>query len=345
MKKRILLILTVSLVGLALLVPAAHAATKKVHRWKLQCDFAVGDYQLMNCTYAFAKTVEKMTNGQIKIKVYSQGQLVSPKESMEALSKGLFQVRTSCAAYIRGKVPWADVEFGMPFAFRNMIDWNRCWFRYGMLDYLKKNYAKMWDVEYICPDPFTGGALLTTKPVKSLADLKGMKIRCVGTPARTWSLVGVSPITMSSKEMYTALSTGVAEGVMYSSMTIETMKLYEVAKYYLLPAIPNLMGGHMLVNRKAWKSLSCDLQKKFLEAAWQHSRCSINVPEEWDKLWPEKAKKYGITVNTLPESDVATIRKACKKVWDDVDKRGPLAKQALDIVRATQRGEGYYKGL
>lgn len=345
MKKRILITLLISLLALSFLVPAAQAAEKKVFKWKHQCDFAVGDYQLMNCTYAFAKTLKKRTNGRIDLKVYTQGQLVSPKESMEALSKGLFQVRTSAAAYLRGKIPWADVEFGMPFAYRNMVDWNRCWFRYGMLDYLRRNYAKRWKVEYICPSPFTGGALLSTKPVRSLADLKGMKVRCVGTPARTWSLVGVSPIMMSSKELYTALSTGVAEGVMYSSMTIETMKLYEVAKYYLMPAIPNLMGGHMLVNRKAWKSLPCDLQKIFLEVAWQHSHCSINVPEEWDKKWPEKAKKYGITITHLPEADVAKIRAACKKVWDGVDKSGPLAKEALDIVRATQKGEGYYSGL
>lgn len=319
----------------------AWAQKQKVFKWKLQCDFSPGDYQLEQCTYRFAKELKKQTKGKIDIAVFSQGQLVSPKESLEALSNGLFQVRTSCAAYERGKIPWADVEFGLPLAFRNKTDWYRCWFQYGMLNFMRENYAKRWNVFYVCPNPFPGGALLSTKPVKRLEDIRGMKIRAIGAVARTWQKLGAAPVSVSSKELYTALTTGVVDGVVYSSMTIESMKLYEVAKYYLLPPVPNIMGGHMLVNRDAWNKLPDNLKNIFLETAWEHSHCAVDVPEEWAKGWLEKAKKYGISVNKLSDADLRKIRKLCKPVWDKVEASNPLAAKAIQIIRDTQKGEGY----
>jgi len=341
MKKVTVSILVTVILGLVFLFIVTPASAQKIFKWKHQCDFSPGDYQLENCTYRFAKELKKRTNGRIELKVYTGGQLVSPKESMQALSDGLFQVRTSCAMYERGKIPWADVEFGLPFAFRNITDFDRCWFQYGMLDFLRHNYGKLWNVFYVCPSPFTGSAVLSTKPLKSIEDVKGLKLRALGAVARTWQKIGASPVMVNPAELYTALATGVVEGLTYSSMTIENMKLYEVAKYYLNPPIPNIMDGHLLVNRDAWNELPPDLKTIFLETAWQHSKCSIDVPALWDSIWPEKCKKYGVKINRFSEADLQKIRELCKDVWKEVEDSHPLAAQAIQIIRDTQKGEGY----
>lgn len=341
MKKMMVLPAVMFILGLLFLSAVTPASAEKVFKWKHQCDFGPGDYQLEHCTYRFAEQLKQRTNGRIDIKVYTGGQLVSPKESIKALSDGLFEVRTSCSAYERGKIPWGDVEFGLPFAFRNRIDWDRCWFQYGMLDFLRNNYGKLWNVFYVCPNPFTGGALLSSKPVRKLEDIQGIKLRAIGAVARTWQKIGASPVFVSSQELYTALATGVVDGVTYSSMTIESMKLYEVAKNYLMPAVPNLMGGHLFVNRDAWNELPPDLKTIFLETAWQHSKCSLDVPEIWDNTWPERGKKYGITVNSLSDADLQIIRERCKAVWNEVEASHPLAAEAIQIIRNTQKGEGY----
>ena len=169
----------------------------------------------------------------------------------------------------------------------------------------------------------------TKKPIKTIADLKGLKIRVIGNPifVDMANAMGGNGVAMGYDQVFSALQTGVVDGAENNPPSFVFDNHYTVAKYYTLDE--HLIVPEMLVmSKKVFESLSPadqGLVKKFAREAQFEER---KLWEEYEKAAMDKAKAAGIQVTEI--SDKKAFQDAVKPVWD---KYGP---KYADIIKRIQ---------
>jgi tripartite ATP-independent transporter DctP family solute receptor len=272
------------------------------------------------------KKLEAATQGRIKLQMFPGGVLGSEKEVVEQVQLGAIQVARISLGVIGPVVPEVDV-FNMPFIFRNeehmrkVIDGP---IGAELLDRITASPARLVALGWM-----DGGSrnLYTKKPVRSPADLKGVKVRMMDNPlfVDTMNAMGGNGISMSYGEVFSALQTGVVDGAENNPPSMYTSNHYSTgAKYYSLTnhlIIPEIF----VMSKSTWDKLSpADqaLVKKVSREAQMEQRVL------WDKSVAEytaKLKAAGvefITVDQKPFFDAtAPVRAKYGAKFPDLMKR------------------------
>lgn len=178
----------------------------------------------------------------------------------------------------------------------------------------------------------------TKKPLKSPADIKGLKIRVISSPVdlATFKAWGANPTPVDWGQTYSALQQGVVDGLQVPSGVIYTNKLYEVVKYSLQINYQALFSN-LFINAKKFDSLSADHQKVFVQAAdeartWDHQTAGANE----QKFLAELAKS-GVQLYKPTPDEYAQWASIREKVWQEV---ADELKGKLDLGVAEQLRQG-----
>jgi len=312
-------------------------AGAKTYRWRLQSVWATTLTQ--GYLQKFADSAKELTNGQMNIKVYSANQLVKIRATREAVQTGAIEIASEAGPYLARIIPEAEVEFGLPFSYRTFAEARELWTKYGLREKVREAYAEK-GLFLLTINPAGEYALMTTKPVNKLEDLKGMKIRTWSITARILKRFGASPTMVPGAEQYTALMRGTVDGTVYPIHVLDSYKLKEVIKYVIKPSVISPPMSNIYVNLEAWKSLPADLQKKVIKASVLHAkdwqRDSVNDGAKA----VENLKKLGGNVLTLPDSEVAKLRKVVFEEWDKLGEKSPRTKECVDIVKKFMKDKG-----
>lgn len=322
------------------------AAADKVIKWRFVVDWPATEFQMVEAVPRFAKWVEKASKGRLILSVYSGGQLVPPLESFDNLRRGTFEMLQSCGAYHGGKVPVGNPSFQLPMGPRGIKDYQKIFWDYGAMDLIVDAYRKL-GVEFIAHTPWGGTNVISTKPLRTLEDFKGFKLRTVGPQAALWKEAGAATVYIPGSELYLALQTGVVDGYTWSNQSIEFMKMNEVTKYMICSHTPmgNGTGSHsggVYVNAKAFKKLPADLQNILVRCAQQYARYSSMIFNDWDEWFMMQggAKKLGMEVITLSKEDTNKLRQiAMEKIWPKLAK-DEASKRYIEIVKQFLKDEG-----
>lgn len=157
------------------------------------------------------------------------------------------------------------------------------------------------------------------KPINTLEDLKGLKIRVTGvTAVETAKALGYTPVTMPMGDVYLALERGVLDGTAIPVEVLVSRKWAEVLKH----VVGNTDLGHdafaVVINIDTWKKLPLDVQKVINELSGQWA--SDFTGKEWDKFEVEAEKitkaKYGVKYTYLSKEELARWNKLLKPVKD-----------------------------
>jgi len=155
------------------------------------------------------------------------------KDLFDAWAKNTIQGGTGSTYWI-SHVPLTAVAGQCPLGFRELWEAEYFHFHMGFEDALRKEHLGkgiVYWTEKIFPT-----AMLSKKPVRTLAELKGLKVRSSGKIADVLKAAGASPVLVPGEEIYTALSTGVIDAAHWGAAAgALTMKLCEPAKYYIQP--------------------------------------------------------------------------------------------------------------
>ena len=152
----------------------------------------------------WAKEIEKRTNGRVKINVYAGGTLAKAPETYTAVTGGIADIGMSCFAYTRGRFPVmeaVDLPLGYPDG--------KTATRAANEFYKKMKPAELDDVKVLYLHAHGPGLLHTKKPVKTIADMKGLKVRSTGFSAKVVTALGGVPVAMAQPATYEALQKGV----------------------------------------------------------------------------------------------------------------------------------------
>lgn len=329
--------------------PAPAPAPAPVMKWKLQCTWPANDLQWMECVPKLCDWVKERSDGRVEITPYSAGQLIKTPELFDGLSKGVVEMLVSCGTYWRGSIPVADIEFNLICGQRSQEDVYALMEERGLMDLLTKAYAEH-NIHYLAYSPYTFMPVMSTKPIYTVDDFKGMKIRSAGMFADLETAMGASVVYIPGEEIYMALQLGTVDAASWSSQAVEMMKFHEVCKYYVVPAPAppgtclNQITGHVLVNMDAWNSLSADLKKVFTSAGEDYRDLTAKLYREWDEKWfSVRAKELGVTICIIPETEVEKMREiAMREIWPMVEKDA-YCTQAIGIIKDYLRDEGALK--
>jgi len=242
----------VSLVIVLGTVSTSVKAAEKNFKWRMATVYPRGsDYR--ECYHGFTEKVRIMSAGRLVIEDIYDGEGVSALEILGAVKSGLLEMGAPYMAFHAGEIPAGLVELGLPGAPVDVIPYMTLIHETEWKQILRKEYARhniYWLSEYFQAPMM----LLTKKPINSLEDLSKMKIRSPGAYGKMLKNLGAAPVVMAFGEVYTALATGVVDGIGGNPFTdLRDGRFYEVAKYvYPLPIVNNL-SANIVVNLEQWR--------------------------------------------------------------------------------------------
>jgi len=293
---------------LALTTPATMARTFR------SADVHAKDFPTNMAVKAMGDELSKATGGKDSVKVFGDSSLGSEKDTVEQVKIGaLDMVRVSSASF-HGIVPESVIP-SLPFLFRDIEHFRKV--MYGPLG--DKILAAFDKAGFIGLAFYESGArsVYAKKPVKTLADMKGLKIRVQPSDLMVSlvSAMGASPTPMPFAEVYTGLKTGLLDAAENNYPSYDEAKHFESAPVF--SETMHVMTPEVLVfSKKIWDTLSKEEQASIRAAA------KASVPY-YVKLWEPREKdakasviKGGAKIVPAADIDRKSFIEAEKPVWD-----------------------------
>lgn len=283
------------------------------------------DYPTTMGDKKFAELVTERTKGRIKVEVYPSSQLGEEKAVIEQLQLGAVAfTRVSSAPLAEFHKPLG--VFSLPYIFDSSAHmWKFLDSADGMklLDGLQA--SRFVGLCYYDPG---ARSFYSTKPLKSLADLKGMKIRVQQNKINMDMIaaLGASATPMPYGQVFSALQTGVIDGAENNFPSYLTASHSQVAKYYLRDG-HQMVPEVLIMSKVVWDKLTPEDQKIVKQAALDSVKTQRELWNKFEKEAEAKVKADGSTVTEI--TDVKVWQAAVKPV---IDKYGPEYKEVLDQI-------------
>lgn len=329
-RNRFCAIICLTIAALFLLSPSLLAADKPV-QWKAQYAWGKGDGTR---TYGWEPTFEKIlskTNGALAIDFYDPNALVPNSDMMRAVQKGAIDVYLGGASR-NTAIPQklGLVTQGISMAWSTPEDAYKIFYEHGLLKLLQDMYAKEMGLMYFPAGGSGNYGISTSFAFKSIADLKGKKIRASATYAPLLNAMGATPVSIPGAELYMALKLGTVDGMVYSFNGFVSQKFGEVVKYAMLPALVCPPLGAYFINLDSWNKLSKDVQDLIAKQIQDDFIPGTLSSIEKDSVSIAEA---GVTLVQLSDDEIKSLRAMSQQSWDEIAAQGPLAKQAIQIIK------------
>src|ERR1700738_879130 len=277
------------------------------------------------------KKLEAATNGRISIQMFPSMQLGGEKEAIEQAQVGALQLARVSVGALGPVVDDLNV-FNLPFLFRDTAHMEKVIdgpIGQELLDKVSNNpNTRLIGLAWM--DAGARSVYDTKKPIKSIDDLKGLKVRVMGNPmfVDMMNALGGNGVAMGYDQVFSALQTGVVDGAENNPPSFVFDNHYQVAKYYTLTE--HLIVPEILVfSRATWDGLSKDDQALIKKLARE---AALDERQLWKKVEAEamaKMKASGIEVDT--GGDKTPFQNAVKPVWD---KYGPKYQDMIKRIQA-----------
>ncbi len=241
----------------------------------------------------FSELVKEKTNGQVKIKLYPNGQLGSEREVIELTQTGAVDIAKVSASALESFEEVYSI-FSVPYLFDNKEHY------YKVMDsgIAKEIYQSTKDIGFIGLTWYDAGSrnfYTKNTPIMKPEDLNGLKIRVQPsqTVIRMVELMGGAPTPMAYGEVYTAIQQGVIDGAENNVTALTNSKHGEVAKHFSFDE-HSFVPDTLIMNLSKWDKLSDEQKKAVTEAAKESTEYHKKVWAKAVKHSIEKAKKMGV---------------------------------------------------
>jgi TRAP-type mannitol/chloroaromatic compound transport system substrate-binding protein len=297
----------------------AIAQSQPTINWRMAASWPKSLDTLYGGAELIGKRVSAATGGKFNIRVFAAGEIVGGLQVLDAVQNGTVECGHTAPYYYFGKDPTFAFATSIPFGLNARQQY--AWMTHGGGLELMRDFFKDFNVFNI-PAGNTncqmGGWF--RKEIKTVADLKGLKMRIGGTAGLVMSRLGVVPQQIAGGDIYPSLEKGTIDAAEWvGPYDDEKLGFYKVAKHYYYPgwweAGPEL---HLLVNNKAWESLPKEYQA-ILEAACNEAY--IWMMGKYDALNPPALKRLiagGVKLAPFSNEIMAACYKTSKEVFDEI---------------------------
>ncbi len=276
--------------------------------------------------------VEKRTGGKVNITYFPGGTLGKGPEIYGHVLKGVTDIGFCLFAYTRGRFPVmeaVDLPLGYPTGFCATKVINRF--------YKKFKPKELDEVHLLYLHAHGPGLLHSKRPVRTMADLRGMKIRCTGFSAKVAKALGGVPVAMGQGGAYEALQKGVVEATLSPMEVLKGWKQAEVIKSTTeCFSVGYTTGFYVVMNKNKWEGLPRDAQKVMTKVSneWIEKH-----GEGWDGT-DEEGRKYTLSLGNeiIPLSAEesakwkATARPVVDEFIQEKEKKGIPAEKYVKFL-------------
>jgi TRAP-type mannitol/chloroaromatic compound transport system substrate-binding protein len=278
-----------------------------------------------------AKIVNELSGGRLTIEVFPAGQIVPPLGVFDACSQGTVEAYMGASYYWAGKEPAVQWFTSVPFGMNpgGMSSW---YFHGGGLQLWEETYAAFNLVPR--PGMATGPQMAGwfKRPINTLADYKGLKMRIPGLGGRVITRVGSTVVLTPGGEIFGALERGVIDATEWVGPHDDMqLGLHRAAPYYYYP------GWHepattleFVFNKKAYDSLPADLKRILDYAVMSISVLGLSEYEAKNAIALAKLRgefKGKVQVLALPAAVLRDLKKLAAEVVREEAEKSPLAKK------------------
>ncbi len=313
MKKREFL-KTGGAVAAAMSFPLTVQAQGATYNWKMATGWSGGPLMDLGAK-AFAEKMEQFSGGRFKIQTFPGGALGNALKVPETVKNGVAELGHTWMGYDWGKDPTTVLFGGYAGSFdsERMLHWL---YVAGGTEMQRKFREQTDDVISMPLFIRTAEAFLhSRKPVRTLNDLKGLKLRTAGAWLEMAKDLGAAPVTTAGGDVYPMLERGAIDatewGTLYENIP---MGFHKVAKYIIYPGVHQPTAPfELVINKAAWAKLS-DADKKLVDMV-----AKLVTLESWLKVGQEDAKAldfYRKSGNTVIEL-TPEVQYAARKIGLD----------------------------
>nr|WP_321265623.1 substrate-binding domain-containing protein [uncultured Sulfurimonas sp.] len=281
----------------------------------------------------FTQRVKDISGGSLEIKLYPKNTLVPALAVFDACSSGQIDAFHSGPYYWKGKNSSFSLFSGIPFGFT--AEEINSWMLFG-------GGYELWREQYEKYNlyPFMGGNTNIQmggwyrKPIKSVADMQGLKMRMPGLAGEVFSKIGVNPVLLPAGEIYTSLERGVIDATEWVGPALDIkMGFYKVAPYYY-------SGWHepgsileVTFNKHSWDKLAFE-HKSIIEVASSEMNSNMTYHFHAQNIKAlAKLKELDIDILQYPKDIIVAGKKALKEVVDDLSSQNEDFKKVYASIQ------------
>ena len=263
------------------------------------------------------KAIETKSKGALKPKMYFVGEIADTKDLVPLCRTGSIDVISTPPVYYTGMFP-LNAVLQMYYPLNKTVDQAVYSWRglFRDIPELQAEFAKqnMYLLNRACLGVYH---LVSKKPVRNLADLKGMKLRIIGGdyPAEMTKAAGAVPVFQAVQDMYEGFMRGVTDGILLGVPAIDAYRLTEVGKFVGFP-IGSVLGWSNSINLDVWKKLTPELKGILQETANEWGARDLQNMQDNENKISTKLKGQGVQ---FPEFDKKDYQSIIEKTGDPYD--------------------------
>ena len=288
-------------------------------KWQMATSWPLSLETIFGGAQVLAERVKVLTNGKFIIEPRAAGEIAPGLEVLNVVSQGAVQAGHSAAYYYIGKSPALGFGTSVPFGL-NAQQQNAWLYEGGGLAKLREIYARKFNVIQF-PAGNTGTQMggWFRNEVKTLNDLKGLKMRIPGLGGQVMAKLGVTVQNLPGGEIFQALQTGAIDAAEWvGPYDDEKLGLNKVAKFYYYPGWwepgPTL---EVQVNLDEWKKLPPSYQAALETAAYQSNTTMLARYDTRNSEALEKLLKTGTQLRPYSQEILAAAEKASFALYDE----------------------------
>ncbi len=307
-------------------------------RWRLVSSFPRGLDTIYGAAEVLSERVREMTDGRFIIRPYPAGEIVPGLQVMDAVQQGTAQMGHTASYYFIGKHPAFAFDCTVPFGLTpRMVT---AWKKYGGgQELLRDLYA---DFNLISLSGGNTGIQMGgwfKREIRSIEDLKGLKMRIPGLGGEVMSRMGVTVQVLAGGDIFPALERGVIDATEWvGPYDDEKLGFHKIARYYYYPGWwepgPELV---FYVNSSAWNQLPRTYQEILQTAAWE---AHVTMMAAYDAKNPPALKRLlegGVQLRAFPEDVMRTAYQISFELFDDFAAQDPLYRKIYESWRAFRK--------
>jgi len=300
-------------------------------RWRLASSFPKSLDTIYGGAEVLSKRLNEITGGKFQISVHAAGELMPAFGVVDALQTGSIECAHTASYYFVGKNRAFGFETTLPFGLTQRQQ--NAWIYYGGGLQLVRDFLRDYNIVNF-PGGNTGVQMggWFKKEIKTLADLKGMKMRIPGIGGEIMSRLGAVPQQIPGGEIYQALEKGTIDGAEWvGPYDDEKLGLYKVASHYYYPGWweSNSMYS-FYVNAKAWESLPKEYQAAFAAAA---AEANIDMMAEYDFKNPTALKRLvgnGVKLHAYSTDIMKAAQTAAFEFYAEESEKNPAFRKIYE---------------
>lgn len=292
-----------------------------------------------------ADRITTMSDGALTVEVFGTGEIVPAFQVLDAVSQGSVEMGHTAAIFWGGKMPAAPLFTTQPFGMSPLE--HTAWLASGGQGLWDELYKPFNVKPMIAGNTGPSAAGWFRKPIKSAADIKGLRIRSTGIGGEVYQALGLTAMAIPPGDTYAALERGVIDAVeLLAPANDLPLGLHKVAPHGYFPGFNKPNGAsEAVINLAAWTALPPSLQT-IVETACRAEH-DLALAEAFDANVKaiEALAAQGVTVQRLPADVLAAAEGAAATVMDRIAGTSDIARRIVDSQRAAIRRSAPWKRL